>query len=39
MMHQLHMRRTSHAIKTMWPHLAAPAAAEMLETVLEDFGE
>lgn len=31
--------RTGHAIKTMWPHLAAPAAAEMLETVLGDFGE
>ncbi|MGS1116001.1 hypothetical protein [Castellaniella sp. UC4442_H9] len=31
--------RTAHAQKTLWPHLAPIAAAEMMETILEGFGE
>ncbi|MNW20866.1 hypothetical protein D3C71_2214700 [compost metagenome] len=31
--------RTEHAQKTMWPHLPAARASEMLELVLQGFGE
>lgn len=31
--------RTGHAQKTLWPHLSPSAAAEMMEGVLEGFGE
>ena len=31
--------RTAHAQKILWPHLAPLAAAEMIETILADFGE
>lgn len=31
--------RTEHAQKILWPHLAPMAAAEMIETILADFGE
>lgn len=31
--------RTEHAQKTLWPHLSPMAAAEMMESILEGFGE
>lgn len=31
--------RTSHAQKTLWPHLSANAAMEMMETILMGFNE
>ncbi|CAB3956944.1 hypothetical protein LMG7053_05169 [Achromobacter ruhlandii] len=31
--------RTAHAQKTLWPHLAPARASEMLELVLQGFGE
>lgn len=31
--------RTEHAQKILWPHLSPMAAAEMMETILADFGE
>ncbi|ROH87986.1 DUF1367 family protein [Pseudomethylobacillus aquaticus] len=31
--------RTAHAQKTLWPHLAEAVRAEMIETILGEFGE